>query len=364
MGWLERTTAIFAGVAVIASLSVIVARSEASSELSGSAVAVFTPSPPARTLPPPPPATKAPAPEPPAVATSVGAITTTGVVTVRAKAMFASKPVQLLTPGVLLPVYERRGEFFKVFTPHEAFGWVHRSKAKRHEKAGARPKGSLEGATVVIDPGHGGHLSGAIGPGGLTEKQVNLSISRSLVDEISQARVFLTRGEGHAGLAYRSALANRLGAHIFLSVHNNALPDAKSKLPGSETYYQQHSANSKRLAGLVYEELHGAFASFKILWGKDPFAGAKYRRNGEGHDYYAVLRRTLVPAVISEGMFITNKAEELLLRNASVRELYAEALGRAIKRYFTTDDPGSGYKDPYAVPHPECKIEGCFEHRK
>jgi N-acetylmuramoyl-L-alanine amidase len=364
MGWLERITAIAAGVAVVASVSVIVARTEASSDLGAkSAVALFTPTPLPPTAPPPTP-TPTPTPKPaPRVPTTVGALETTGITSVRAHATFASKTVQILTPGVLLPVWERRGDFYKVYTPNQVFGWVHASKAKTYAKAGGRPN-SLKGATIVIDPGHGGALPGAKGPGGLTEKEANLGIARRLVDELAPARVFLTRGEGHAGLNYRSALANRLNAQAFVSVHNNALPDKKSKTPGSETYYQQGSKDSKRLAGLIYEELHAAFKQFNIVWGKDPFAGAKYRRGSRGHDYYAVLRRTLVPAVISEGMFITNGPEEALLRQSAVRELYAEALGRAIKRYFTTNDPGSGFQDPYAKPTPNCRIPGCFEYRK
>ena len=137
-----------------------------------------------------------------------------------------------------------------------------------------------------------------------------------------------------------------------------------SKMPGSETYYQQRSANSKRLSGLIYEELAKSFQRFKILWGRDPFAGAKYRIGSKGHDYYSVLRRTLVPAVIVEGMFITHAPEEALLRRADVREVYAEAVARGVTRYFNTKDTGSGFKDPYAKPTPQCKIRGCFEYRK
>lgn len=364
MGWIERFTAIFAGVAAVAAVSVVVARSEVAPVRSQATVSVTTTAQPAPPTPVPPPPPPTAAPEPARVDTTVGAISTTDVTSVRAKATFAAKTVQMLTPGVLLPVVERRGDFYKVLTPHEAWGWVHASKAKAHPKAGG-PAKSLKQATLVIDPGHGGHLPGAIGPNGLTEKAANLDLSRRVADELSEARVFLTRGTGHAGLAYRSALANRLGADAFVSMHNNALPDkVNSKTPGTETYYQQRSKGSKRLSGLIYEELSKALKRFDILWGRDPFAGAKYRRGEKGHDYYAVLRRTLVPAVIVEGMFITHGAEERLLRRDDVREIYAEAVARGIRRYFETDDPGSGYKDPYAKPTPQCVIRGCFEHRK
>ena len=365
MGWIERVTAIFTGVAAVAAVSVMVARSEVAPVRTQATVSVSTPAPPPpTTLAPKPTAPPTAAPQPRRVASNVGAITTTGVTTVRANPTLSAKTVQMVVPGVLLPVAERRGDFFKVLTPHEAWGWVHAAKAQTHDRATGRAE-SLEQATIVIDPGHGGHLPGAIGPNGLTEKATNLDLSRRVADELSAARIFLTRADGHAGLAYRSAIANRLGAHAFVSMHNNALPDrVNSKTPGTETYYQQRSSSSKRLSGLIYEELSKALERFDILWGRDPFAGAKYRRGETGHDYYAVLRRTLVPATIVEGMFITHGAEERLLRRDDVREIYAEAVSRGIKRYFETDDPGSGYKDPYAKPTPQCVIPGCFEHRK
>ncbi len=364
MGWVERVMAVVAGIATVAAVSAIVARSEVPVPQGRAVATVHNPTP-----VPPPPTAKPPTPAPtrrptPPAQTAVGAITTTGLTALRSGPAMRTKSLGWLEAGVLAPVIAAKHDFYKVMTPFERIGWVHASKARTHAKAGARPR-SLKGATIVIDPGHGGHLPGAKGPGGLTEKDANLGISRRLLERLTGARVFLTRGDGHAGLAYRSALANRLRAHAFISVHNNALPDRLSKQPGSEVYYQRKSKDGKRLAGLIYEELVKTFRRFDIVWGRDPFAGAKYRKSHQhGGEYYAVLRRTLVPAVISEGMFITNKPEENLLRRPEVRQLYAEALGRAVKRYFTTHDPGSGFRDPYAEPTPHCPIPGCFEHRK
>ena len=364
MGWIERVLAVVAGVAIVASVSAIVARSDEVRPRSSASVSVHTPAP----KPPTPVTTAAPKARPAPVARpttlTVGAITTTARTQLRVKPSLRAKSVGALEPGVLAPALARVGEFYRIMTPFERDGWVHSSRVRTHERAGRRPS-SLKGATIVIDPGHGGHLPGAKGPGGYTEKEANLSISRLLVQKLPGARVYLTRGEGHAGLAYRAALANRLGAHIFVSVHNNALPDKHSPTPGAEVYYQRKSQDSKRLAGLIYEELVRSFRRFKIQWGRDPFAGAKYRISHQhGGEFYAVLRRTTVPSVISEGMFITNAAEEQLLRRPEVRQLYADALGRAITRYFTTTDPGSGFQDPYAKPTPHCPIPGCFEHRK
>lgn len=364
MGWIERVTAIVAGVAVVAAVSSLVARSEVPEGHSAASAWVET-APPLETTDAPTPAAikKGIAKVARTIPTSIGAASTTVITSLRVKPTLAAPRTQLLTPGVLLPVYAKKGGFFYVQTPDENLGWVHITKLKLFKKSTA-PAGSLAGATIVIDPGHGGHLPGAKGPTGLAEKTPNLDISHRVIRELKGARVFITRGEGHAGLGYRSGLANRLGAHAFISIHNNALPDFRSSKPGTEIYYQRASKDSKRLAGLIYEELTKAIKHFNITWGLDPFAGAKYRKNAEGGEYYSVLRRTLVPAVIVEGMFISSAPEEALLRQPLVRQIYADAVARGITRFFNTKAPGSGFKDPYAKPTPQCPIPGCFEHRK
>lgn len=150
-----------------------------------------------------------------------------------------------------------------------------------------------------------------------------------------------------AGLAFRTALANALGAHALVSVHNNADPDGPSSKPGTETYYQYRSPASKRLAGLVYEELVRALVNFEASWVADRDAGAKYRLNSIGTDYYALLRGSDVPTIIVEALFVSNESEEQLLRNPDVTDAIAVAVGAGVTRYFETDDPGSGFVVPY-----------------
>jgi len=366
MGWIERAIAIVAGVSVVAAVSVLVARSEVP-QITGRATVDLATQAPAKTagapkpLPATPGATKLPVLPTP---TDVGAVTTIGNATLRTAPSLTAHGKGPVPTGVLSAVIGRKAGFYHVMTPNENTGWIHASKVKTHLRSKRSKAHSLREATIVIDPGHGGHLPGAKGKGGTLEKTVNLGISRRLVDNLKGARIFLTNTGQHAGLRYRAALANRLDAHAFVSVHNNALPDKLSKVPGTEVYYSQ-KPGSKRLAGLLYEELYKALLPYKIKWGRDPMAGAKYRLSQQhGGDYYAVLRRSYVPSVIVEGMFITNPAEERLLRRPHVRQVMADALARGIKRFFLTADLGSGFVDPYAKPTPNCKIPGCFEHRK
>ena len=214
----------------------------------------------------------------------------------------------------------------------------------------------LSGATVVLDPGHGGDEPGAVGPGGTREKDVNLAIALEAKRQLDAqgATVVLTRtGDYRITLASRAAIVQSLQPTVFISIHHNAEPDEHRPTPGAETYYQIASADSKRAAGLVYEELFRAFSAYQIDWVADRDAGAKYRPNSSGGDYYGVLSRTAgIPAVLSEAAFISNPPEEALLVDPGFQAVEAGAFTRAVIRYVTTADPGSGFVEPYPRTQP------------
>lgn len=98
---------------------------------------------------------------------------------------------------------------------------------------------------LVLDPGHGGEDFGAMGVGGLLEKDVALAISlrvKKLIEQSGKYRVVLTRNsDKFSPLAERMQLANRLGAALFLSIHANA--SVTKKLSGVETYYLDNAAD-------------------------------------------------------------------------------------------------------------------------
>jgi N-acetylmuramoyl-L-alanine amidase len=214
----------------------------------------------------------------------------------------------------------------------------------------------LSGATVVLDPGHGGDEPGAVGPAGTTEKDVNLAIALATKQQLEAqgATVVLTRsGDYRITLASRAAIAQALQPAMFISIHHNAEPDEHRPTPGAETYYQIASADSKRASGLVYEELVRAFSAYPIDWVADRDAGAKYRPRSDGGDYYGILSRTAgLPAVLSEAAFITNPPEEALLTDPAFQAVEASAFTRAVIRYVTTADPGSGFVEPYPRTQP------------
>lgn len=245
----------------------------------------------------------------------------------------------VVTPaGIVAPVLGIEGDRYRVRTPC----------AEEATVGGGTP---IRSATVVLDPGHGGSESGAVGPNGLTEKHLNLVVTERARGGLEAAGIDVvqTRYVDHQmTLQTRAEIANALGAPAFVSIHHNGGPDNTYDRPGTEMYHQIASPESRRLAGLLQEELLAYFSQFEgVEWHGNVDAGAKWRPDREGGDYYGILRRSEMPAVISEGLFLSSSlAEAELLARPDVQEGNGDAIARAIARYLTTEDPGSGFVEP------------------
>jgi N-acetylmuramoyl-L-alanine amidase len=197
---------------------------------------------------------------------------------------------------------------------------------------------------------------GAIGPGGLTEKALNLAVATQAQAALAAAGVsaLLTRtADYRMTLDARAAVVTADQPQAMVSIHHNADPDGPHAGPGSETYYQLHSAASKRLAGLIWEEVTRSLAPYGTAWQGDTDAGAKYRLTNSGADYYAVLRaHPATASVIAELAFVTDPAEAALLARPEVQKVEGQAVARGILRWLTTKDPGSGFVVPYPRTEP------------
>ena len=174
---------------------------------------------------------------------------------------------------------------------------------------------------IVIDPGHGGRDSGAI-KGGVMEKTLNLDIAIRL-QTLLKARgikVYMTRTTDRSvGLYSRSALANRINADLFISIHNNAGSRGDK---GTMTLYYPGSAKTDRglagrdIAKLVQKELNVRLGSANL--------GLRSRPQ------LAVLRTTKMPAVLAEVGYMSDKNELAKLKTATYRQKSAVALEKAI----------------------------------
>lgn len=188
-----------------------------------------------------------------------------------------------------------------------------------------------KGHTVVIDPGHGGSDTGAIGPSGVTEKEVALAVAKKVRSSLaaSGANVIMTR-ETDRDVYGPDASANqelqaRVNAQlrvpsseIFVSIHCNAFTNPATH--GMETYCFSGSSNGYRLAALLNEELAKA--------------GGLENRGVRTANFY-VLKYSSVPAALVELAFITNPAEEKLLASNEWQNKAASAIAKAIGRYFS-----------------------------
>jgi len=276
-------------------------------------------------------------------------VTSTSVSTVATSATTRPSPAPgpgggevkaLTTPtGVVVPVLGRSGDTWRVGTPCGGH-------------ASLRGGTPIRSATVVLDPGHGGDETGAIGPNGLNEKSLNLAVATMAEADLERAGVqtVLTRtGDYRLPVDSRAVLIEQLHPAAFVSVHHNGGADGAATRPGTETYYQHLDARSKRLAGLLYEEVFRVFATRPgIDWHANVDAGAKWRLNSRGGDYYGILRSTAgVAGAISEGLFLTmSRSEADLLARPEVQAAEAGAIARAVIRFLRTKDPGSGFVAP------------------
>jgi N-acetylmuramoyl-L-alanine amidase len=281
-------------------------------------------------------------------------------------------PLVVAREGLVFPAEGMEGDWIQIFTSCDATAWVRASQVLARPPASSGEIGAgfdLADATIVIDPGHGGPWNtGASSPSGLSEKVVNLDIARRVVDLLQEphsvdwstgqilvgdavpaaAWVLITRvgdadtGDYEAGLTYRSKLANAANADAMVAIHNNAGWEVSLDHPGSDVYYQSQIPESRRFARIMVQELLRSFTPFHADWVGARVTGAKSRLSpGEGNpQYYGILRRSVMPTVITEGAYIANQSEADLLATAEFRQAYAEAVYRALVRFLTTDDSG------------------------
>ncbi|MCY3577584.1 MAG: N-acetylmuramoyl-L-alanine amidase [bacterium] len=263
-------------------------------------------------------------------------------------------PRGLITPrGVPVAVLGRVGSGYLVRTPC----------GNTAEVSGGQP---IYGAQIVLDPGHGGWWdTGAVGPNGLVERDLNLTLSRAIAKELADrdiSAVLARTGSYGSLLSVRAALADDLRADAIISIHHNAPTGRRSSTPGTEVYVQSVSrsesrADSARLGGLLYEEITRALNGFpNISWGRHAGAGVLRVLLPDGHDAYGMIRHPNVPAVLIEYGFLSNPSEAALFATDGYISVAANATADAIEAYLTTDRPGTGFVsrprvfDPASAP--------------
>jgi len=214
---------------------------------------------------------------------------------------------------------------------------------------------------IVIDPGHGGHDTGTIGPHGLYEKDLVLDVSKRL-GKLLESRlgaevVFTRRDDTFIPLETRTSIANQEQADLFVSVHANSSHDPDAR--GVETYYLNFTSSpealevaarenaesdksihelqdlvkkialkekieeSREFASDVQKSLHSGLAA----------KSSGVRDRGVKKAPFVVLIGANMPSILAEISFISNPGDEKRLRSAEYRQRIAESLYRGISSY-------------------------------
>ncbi len=172
---------------------------------------------------------------------------------------------------------------------------------------------------IMLDPGHGGKDSGAVGLGGLREKDVVLPISKTIADVLSQngIQVVLTRNSDYfITLPGRVKMSRQANANLFVSIHANAVAN-RPHVSGIETFF--YSPNSKKLAQAVQNNILGRIGNL--------------RNRGVKRARFYVLRKNSIPAILVETGFVTGTEDNFRLRNPEYQKRMGEAIANGILEY-------------------------------
>ncbi|MEX2526620.1 MAG: N-acetylmuramoyl-L-alanine amidase [Gemmatimonadota bacterium] len=232
---------------------------------------------------------------------------------------------------------------------------------------------------VVIDPGHGGGEPGAVGPSGVREKEVALALGLALARELEgnpEIEVFLTRDSDTLVPLWergeRATLWKDDRPGVFVSLHANATPQGRAVTRGFETYFlsEARTEHERRVAAAENASMRNGGAS-AVDQPEDPglasilsdlrtfdhqhwsalLAELVQGELGRSHPGpnrgvkqgpFAVITNALMPSVLVEVGFISNREEERLLADSRFQQQAAQAMARAIDLFFQRYPPGGG----------------------
>jgi N-acetylmuramoyl-L-alanine amidase len=215
---------------------------------------------------------------------------------------------------------------------------------------------------IVIDPGHGGHDTGTIGPTGLMEKDLCLDVAqrlgRLIERSLPSAEIVYTRQDDrYVGLEQRTAIANDARADLFISIHANSSDDVR--VSGIETYYLNFNASAQAMEVAARENATAQSSvhdlqdlvtkiarNEKVEESRDLAADIQEslassmqirkrpeRNRGVRKAPFAVLVGADMPSVLAEIAFMSNPADEQWLKKPENRQHAADGLYHGIERY-------------------------------
>ena len=188
----------------------------------------------------------------------------------------------------------------------------------------------VQGKTIILDPGHGGSDSGAIGPDGVMEKNVTFAVAKKVQSmlESSGAKVIMTRTDDvdvyGVNATDRQELQARVdvgrknpSADVFLSIHANSFTNPQAH--GTATYYYAKSSSD----GLLAQALQDGMIEY----------GGLYDRGISEANFY-VIKHSVMPAALVEMAFVSNPTEEDLLNSDSFQDKMAKGICKGLSTFF------------------------------
>ena len=215
--------------------------------------------------------------------------------------------------------------------------------------------------TIILDPGHGGKDPGAEGYSGIKEKEVVLDIAKRVkaLLENSGLEIIMTRtNDKFIPLPDRTEIASKSNADLFVSIHAHSNPVRKTR--GMEVYYvktkdkrdleeDQHEKNEKMfakslnmqyspvlsrvIADMMYTVKTAESSKLARIIVQDGSRIVDTPNRGARTCRFFVVRNTLIPAVLVEVGFLTNRQEERKLNTPAYRQKLAEAIAQSIVKY-------------------------------
>ena len=232
-------------------------------------------------------------------------------------------------------------------------------------QAGGNRRGNRK-LVVMLDPGHGGEDSGAVGPCGLREKDVVLSIAREAKREMERLgyQVYMTRNEDvFIPLGVRVAKARSRKADIFISIHADAFTTPQPRGTGvyalsrgratsaAARWLAQSQNASDQIGGIrvsgnrqvdhtLFDLVQTATINDSLRLGKSVLDEmGKINRLHKGHvdqAGFAVLKAPDIPSILVETAFISNPTEERMLASSQFRQKAARAIAAGAQQYLAT----------------------------
>ena len=235
----------------------------------------------------------------------------------RSQATTQSEILTTLTEGETVTIIEQAGDWLQIIW-QDTEGFIP-SWLLDFQEPMIESQTSLKNKVIVIDPGHGGYDVGAISVTDRYEKDYSLSTAKHLEYQLEMlgATVYLTRSDDfYYALSPRSILANYHGADVFLSIHYNSEPQYPSA-NGLNTFYREKS--DLNLANAVHQGLL-----------------EKTNANDRGvlSDDYRVLRVSKQPSLLLELGFLSNEAEEKLIKTPDYQDQISRGIILGLENYF------------------------------